>query len=61
MNNIHTLNDWMFTLVEAIQNKDQMTIDELNNVSAGWLQTSDERGAQLSLLEAVSDLMYEVL
>ena len=59
MLDVNNVNDWMFTLAEAVNNKDQETIENLSEVSTGWLQTSDERGAQLALLVAVSDLIYE--
>ena len=61
MLDVNTVNDWMFTLAEAVNNKDQQTIDQLVNVTTGWMQTSDERGAQLALLEAVGEMLYEVV
>ena len=61
MTEVNTMNDWMFTLAEAINNQDMESIVKLNDITTGWLQTSDERGAQLAVLEAVSEMMYEVL
>ena len=55
--NINTLNDWMNELAEAIREGNQEKLNELDNISYGWLQGSEERGAQQNVIEAC----YEAL
>ena len=54
MNNV---NDWMNELAEALRERDEDRVSELDNISYEWLQGSEERGAQSNLIEAV----YEVI
>ena len=54
---VNNVNDWMNELATALIHRDLKTIDELDNISYSWLQSSEERGAQQNLIEAA----YEVL
>ena len=54
---INTTADWMNELAEALRNGDESRIDELENISYGWLQSREERGAQQNLVEACYDVM----
>tara|TARA_B100001063_G_scaffold236758_1_gene256899 strand:+ start:578 stop:754 length:177 start_codon:yes stop_codon:yes gene_type:complete len=55
--NVNTVNDWINEVAAALRDGDQDTLNELDNISYGWLQGSDERGAQQNLIEAC----YEAL
>ena len=55
--NVNTVNDWINEVAAALRDGDVDTLNELDNISYGWLQGSDERGAQSNLIEAC----YEVL
>ncbi len=55
--NINTLNDWMNELAEALREGDSYKLSQLDNISYGWLQGSEERGAQQNVIEAC----YEAL
>ena len=55
--NINTLNDWMNEVATALRDGNEQLLTELDNISYGWLQGSDERAAQCNLIEAA----YEAL
>ena len=55
--NVNTVNDWINEVAAALRDGDQDALNELDNISYGWLQGSDERGAQQNLIEAC----YEAL
>ena len=59
MKNINTANDWMLALADAMTNGEILALEELENISAGWMQTDEDRQAQRALLEAAEELMYE--
>ena len=56
---MNTLNDWMNELAVALRDRDEERVSELDNISYGWLQGSEERGAQQNLIEAVYEVIYE--
>jgi len=55
--NINNINDWMNELAEALREGDYNKVSMLDDISYQWMQTSEERGAQSNLVEA----LYEVL
>jgi hypothetical protein len=55
--NINNINDWMNELAEAIREGDYNKVSMLDDISYQWMQTSEERGAQSNLIEA----LYEVI
>ncbi len=60
MNDIHTINDFMNAVAEAISDHDADTIERLGYVVEQWLQTDDERSAQNALLNAASEVIEEL-
>ena len=52
MTTCHTVNDWMNEVAVALRDSDQETLLELDAISRGWVQTSEDRGAQYNLIEA---------
>ena len=54
---INTVNDWMNEVADALRNGNEERLNELDNISYGWLQGSDERGAQQNLIE----VCYEII
>ena len=56
---MNTDNDWMNELAVALRDRDEEKVSELDNISYGWLQGSEERGAQQNLIEAVYEVIYE--
>jgi hypothetical protein len=58
--NINTTNDWMLALADAMANGNILALEELENISAGWMQTDEDRQAQRALLEAAEQLLCEI-
>lgn len=58
MMQINTTNDWMLALGAAISNADEATIEELDGISRGWMQTDEDRRAQQCIIEGALDLIY---
>ena len=54
---INTVTDWMNEVAAALRDGNEERLNELDNISYGWLQSSDERGAQQNLIEAC----YEII
>lgn len=55
---ISNVNDWMIALAQAIEEGTAETVaDELENISYGWLQDEESRGAQLLLLDSVREMV----
>ena len=54
---INTVNDWMNEVADALRNGNEERLNELDNISYGWLQGSDERAAQYNLIEACYDII----
>ena len=54
---INTVTDWMNEVAAALRDGNEERLNELDNISYGWLQGSDERGAQQNLIEAC----YEII
>ena len=54
---INTVNDWMNEVATALRDGNEERLNELDNISYGWLQGSDERGAQQNLIEACYEIM----
>ena len=52
MNEPRTINEWMSQLAFAIVSYDDELIQNLEGVTRGWLQTSEETEAQMDLIEA---------
>ncbi len=49
---VNTINDWMIYMSSAIINCDYEMVNELENISHGWLQDEESREAQMNLIEA---------
>ena len=56
---IHTLNDWMKYLADALDDMSPEMIEQLRSISNNWLQADDEREAQLKLLDAAERIIYD--
>ena len=56
---MNTVNDWMNELADALRERNERRVSELDNISYGWLQGSEERGAQQNLIEAVYEVINE--
>ena len=54
---VNTVNDWMNEVATALRDGNVDALNELDNISYGWLQSSDERASQQNLIEAA----YECL
>ena len=57
---INTTSDWMRALALALDNNDTSLLDELTNISNDWLQSEDEKDAQLSLIYAAEAAIDEI-
>ena len=53
----NTVNDWMNEVASALRDGDKDALRQLENISQGWLQGSEERGAQYNLIEACLESM----
>ena len=51
MNNIHTTNDFMIAIAEAIDSQDEQFLAEIEETVSGWLVDSDERNAMNTLID----------
>ena len=60
MNDIHTITDLMNAIAEAISEHDADTIERLGYVVEQWLQTDEERAAQVNLLNAAAEVIEEL-
>ena len=56
---VNTINDWMNELADAIENNNTQAIGRLTSISEDWLQMSEERQAQIRLLQSVQDIIEE--
>ena len=59
MHNINTVNDFMNTVAEAVEERDFDALDTCASVAKDWLQPEDERNAQLNLIESVRYMMMD--
>lgn len=57
MMQINDINDWMLAFGAALSNGDEATIEELDGISRGWMQTEEDRRAQQCLCEGAYDLI----
>ena len=57
---IHGLNDFMVAAGNALEARDIDTLEALDNISNGWLQTEEERRAQETMLNAMMEAVYEM-
>ncbi len=57
---IHTVTDLMIAAAEALREGDQAALLDLIEISAGWLQTEDEAGAQRAMLEAMIEAIDNI-
>ena len=55
LSRVHTVNDFMIVLGEALTEGDGDTIMALQDISMGWLQSSEELEAQQALLTGALD------
>ena len=53
--NIHTINDFMVVVGEALSEGDGNTLMELQDLVRGWMQTGEETEAQEALLTGALD------
>jgi len=56
---IHTVNDWMEQVAEAMREGDFDKLQRAKRASLDWLQPDSETQAQMALLEAVEDMMID--
>lgn len=59
-NNPNTVSELMACVAEALNNRDMNRLEELDNVSRGWVQSDSERSAQNSLLDAAMRAVEEL-
>ena len=55
LSRVYTLNDFMIVLGQALSEGDGNTIMALQDISMGWLQSSEELEAQQALLTGALD------
>ena len=55
MNNVHTVNELLTAAAEALANRDVDALNRLRDNANGWMQTEDERQAQLAMLDAMEE------
>lgn len=53
MNRPNTVTELMAEAAKALIQRDTVRIEELQRISAGWMQTTDEAESQRLLLEAI--------
>ena len=54
---INTVTDWMNEVAAALRDGNEERLAELDNISYGWLQSSEDRGSQQNLIEACYDII----
>lgn len=55
MNNVHTVSELLTAAAEALANRDADTLNRLRKIASGWMQTEDERQAQIAMLDAMEE------
>ena len=54
----NNLNELMAKAAEALENRDAEMLEDLKQVSEGWLQDDESRDAQCCLLDAMINAAY---
>lgn len=60
MTTVHTVNDLLNTAALALQERDTETLERLVQTVEGWMQTNQERLAQMTLLNAMLEAVEEL-
>lgn len=57
---VHTVNDLLNIAALALQERDSETLERLVQIVEGWMQTNQERLAQMTLLNAMLEAVEEL-
>ncbi len=60
MTTVHTVNDLLNTAALALQERDTETLERLVQTVEGWMQGTQERLAQMTLLNAMLEAVEEL-
>lgn len=60
MTTVHTVNDLLNVAALALQERDTETLEKLVRTVEGWMQTNQERLAQMTLLNAMLEAVEEL-
>lgn len=61
MREINTISDWMQEVADAIRNRDFNALERLDRISSDWMQSGQERDAQIALIESAMEIIEEVV
>jgi len=60
LNDINSTTDLLRAIALALDTNNPELLEELENVCNDWLQTSDERDAQLTLIQSAQSVLDEL-
>jgi len=60
MTNVHSVNDLLNTAALALQERDTETLERLVQTVEGWMQSNQERLAQMTMLNAMLEAVEEL-
>ena len=57
---VHTVNALMKEAGKALAKRDIDALEELDDISAGWLQPEEERISQITMLNSMLEIVYAI-